>query len=183
VCIYGSEHVCVCVCIINKPINIHTHIHTHTHTYIHTHTQTNTQKRHSFLITCYKHGAYTPAIFSITEATVIPVNILWYLRQFRTHLPNTHTHTGSNKLRIFETVWMFVRMISYVILRPLMAPFLVWYAAKHFGDRVGMPLYLLFFCLSSLSLSLSLCAYSPSIHMYVLLLLLFIIVTHQKAYT
>jgi len=153
--------VCVYVCVLvqqhqesNIPKNTHTkqnnhhnatHNHTHTNNQNQTHKHSNNNNNNtniyiSWLITCYKHGSYTPAIFTITEATVIPVNILWYLRMLRTYLPQTLTQQHTNTFRFWETAWMFLRMMSYIVLRPFMAPFLVWYAAKHFGDRVGMSL-------------------------------------------
>ncbi|ORX86031.1 hypothetical protein K493DRAFT_307154 [Basidiobolus meristosporus CBS 931.73] len=71
----------------------------------------------------YRQAAFFPTMFCVTEITVIPTNLVWYLQ--RLQMKNTKLYTKA----------LIARAAAFLFIRLPIAPFVFWYAL----DNQGLP--------------------------------------------
>ncbi|KAK9767093.1 hypothetical protein K7432_003360 [Basidiobolus ranarum] len=69
----------------------------------------------------YRQAAFFPTIFCVTEITVIPTNLVWYLQ--RLQMKDTKLYTMA----------LIARAAAFVLIRLPIAPFVFWYAIDNQG--------------------------------------------------
>ncbi|KAI9293058.1 hypothetical protein K502DRAFT_52465 [Neoconidiobolus thromboides FSU 785] len=70
----------------------------------------------------YRKGAFFPLIFTITEITVIPTNLVWVLQ--RIEMKDSPLYSYG----------LFFRAIFFLVFRSFITPFLFYYALNNPGD-------------------------------------------------